>query len=171
MSSLPRITLLLTLKFDPQPYSTPSSWTSKNPQIWCSHETYCILCLLPYIYQLSKYLSSFFECITNFNSQYSLHNSIELIDEITDVKFPSNAILVSFDVVGLFPSVPLLDTIKCIKDTLLDAHVSTLIIDEFMKLLSLCLFSNFCKFEDKIFSLLDGVPMGSPLLLPWLLRY
>jgi len=53
-------------------------------------------------YELSKYLSSFFKCVTNFNSQYSLHNSIELIDKITDVKFPSNVILVSFDVVGVF---------------------------------------------------------------------
>ena len=55
-------------------------------------------------YKLSKKLFN----ITQFhtNSKFSIKNSSELIHKVKDLHIPDRAILLSFDIRNLFPSVP-----------------------------------------------------------------
>ena len=105
--------------------------------------------------------------MTDFIPKYSIRNSCELIDKIKDFTIHPNSILISFDVVGLFPNVPVSPTLQHVKRTLLDVSTPPppLVVDEYMKFLTLCLFPDFFKYGDAIYTVPDGAPMGSPLAL------
>ena len=112
-------------------------------------------------YNLAKHLNFWFRTTTNYHSRFSIKNSVELIEKISLLDISPNAILVSFDVSGLFPNTPLPPTLKRITNILSQAQIHNEIIKEFMDLLTLCLLPNFCKFH-KFYVASDGVPMGSP---------
>ena len=52
-------------------------------------------------YELAKYLDSWFKTATNFKSEYSVINSLDLVNHLQPLKPSLNSILVSFDVIGL----------------------------------------------------------------------
>ena len=78
---------------------------------------------------------------------------------------PSQTIFVSFDVLGLFPHVPLQPTVARVDKLLADASVPPSIISEFKSLLALCLAPNICKFNDSVYRLPNdiGISIKSPL--------
>ena len=55
-------------------------------------------------------------------NRFSVKNSIDFIDRIKDVVIEQDDILVSFDVVSLFTSIPVDCAIKCIFDLLVVDH-------------------------------------------------
>ena len=114
-------------------------------------------------YKLAKYLNIWFTENTDFQSGYSIKNSKELTDKISDFSTPPDSILCSFDVAGLFTNVPLGPTLERIHGILLEAHIPPPAADEFVLLLKTCLFPNICKFQNQIYRFDDGLPMGSPL--------
>ena len=99
--------------------------------------------------------------------------SDDLIDKLINSNFPpspdpspfNNPILVSFDVVSPYPNIPIPHTLQLIRNTLSAAEIPSPVIDEFMRLLTLCITPNFGKFNDKIYTVSGniGVFMGSPL--------
>ena len=68
--------------------------------------------------------------------------------------------MVSFDVVGLFPSIPVSPTLDRVERNPLDAQVFLLVVVEYMKLFNICLFPNFYEYGDRIYTVSDGVPMA-----------
>ena len=98
-------------------------------------------------YELAKYLDPWFKTATNFKSEYSVINSLDLVNHLQPLKPSLNSILVSFDVIGLFPNVALTTTLHRIQEILSDSYIHKPICDEFMELLKICLFPNFCKFK------------------------
>jgi len=90
---------------------------------------------------------------------------VELVNNIKDRQVPNGAILVSFEVVGLYPSVPHSPTLAFIRKLLEESATPEEIINEFMGLLQLCISPNFCKFNNEYFKFLEGfrIPTGSPL--------
>ena len=73
---------------------------------------------------------------------------------------PLNDILVSFDVEGLFPNILLDPTLDRVREILSESLIQDSVCDEFMELLRICLFPNFCKFNDKIYVVSDESPNG-----------
>ena len=67
-------------------------------------------------YNISKFLSIIIKPL--MTNRFSVKNSIDFIDRIKDVVIEKDDILVSFDVVSLFTSVPVDCAIKCIFDLL-----------------------------------------------------
>ena len=67
-------------------------------------------------YNISKFLSKIIKPL--MTNRFSVTNSIDFIDRIKDVVIEEDDILVSFDVVSLFTSVPVDCAIKCIFDLL-----------------------------------------------------
>ena len=98
-------------------------------------------------------------------NRFSVKNSIDFIDRIKDVVIEEDDILVSFDVVSLFTSVPVDCAIKCIFDLLvvddslpkrtqLNAH-------DIKTGLEICSNSNVFSFQSVLYRQTFGTPMGS----------
>ena len=94
-------------------------------------------------------------------------NSNELCKKIKDWKIAEEEILVSLDVVSMYPSIPIEESLDIIRNrlecdsTLKDRckwPVATI-----MNVLRIVLTSSFFTFEDKIYRQKEGVSMGSPV--------
>jgi hypothetical protein len=68
-------------------------------------------------YNLAKYLTKVFSSFKKFDSM-SVKNNINLIEKLSNNKIKENEILISFDVVALFPSIPIEITIGFLKEWL-----------------------------------------------------
>ena len=75
-------------------------------------------------YHLCKYLDSYFKSITSFRPEHSVINSYDLIEKIQDFNFPSDSILVSFDVLSLYTCVPVRPTIQRVQELLNQSSLS-----------------------------------------------
>lgn len=73
----------------------------------------------------------------------SVKNNIELIENVSKIKIEVNDRLVSFDVVGSFPSIPIKITIGFLKVWLSDIKMEKNKIKELINLTSLCMRQNF----------------------------
>ena len=67
-------------------------------------------------YNISKFLSKIIKPL--MANRFNVKNSIDFIDRIKDIVIEEDDILLSFDVVSLFTSVPVDCAIKCIFDLL-----------------------------------------------------
>jgi hypothetical protein len=116
-------------------------------------------------YLLAKLLDRWFKSNVQFDSPYSVKNSISLIDKIKDIILPPGFIFCSFDAIGLFPSIPKAVTIQCMGELLVKAEIPHNVIGEFFDLLKICWSPNFCKFRGKFYEFPEevGIPIGSPL--------
>lgn len=89
-------------------------------------------------YKLAQKTNDLFYHYTKYNNPYTINNSLEVIDKIKDILIPQSAKIVSFDVVNLFPSVPV-------------PHLKEVIENKLRTL------------SNKTYKMSDGLPMGSPL--------
>jgi Reverse transcriptase (RNA-dependent DNA polymerase) len=114
-------------------------------------------------YKICKLLNSLLPKKLNFQPRYTVKNSSDLVSKISGIPVPPNAVLVSFDIVNLFPSVPILE-LKSILNKLLHKHVpSPLERSELSHLLNISLDQNYFRFNNSFYSQKSGLPMGSPL--------
>ena len=96
-------------------------------------------------------------------NEYTLKDSFEFAKDRTNQN--SNCFMASLDVDSLFTNVPLDETIKICIDELFksDMTVSGLNKKEMFEMLSLTLKESIILFDNKYYSQIDGVAMGSPL--------
>jgi len=116
-------------------------------------------------YNLSKFLNPFLNILNNDNP-YDIPNSLQLKNNISKIKLDSNDILVSFDVVSLFPNVPLELFYKIIDDKFNSHIADTSLIKnkkDFIDALKLCLNYGYFTANSKCHKQLYGVPMGGTL--------
>ena len=116
-------------------------------------------------YNLSKYLAEIFKPLVN-TSPYSVKNVRAFLEKVENIHVEPDEIMVSFDVVSLFPSIPL-GTARQLAEVLLTNDSSwqsrtNLDIQDILDLLDLCL-STECCFDNKYYRQVSGTPMGSPL--------
>ena len=114
-------------------------------------------------YKLSNFLIDIIKNHCNFQPNYSIKNSTELISKIKKVDLPTNARLVSFDIQNLFPSIPPKDTIVLVENLLVNNRVNPVIKNDIINLLKTCLNQNYFCFNEKFYESKDGLIMGSPL--------
>ena len=113
-------------------------------------------------YNLSKYLHSILTPIcSTFNR--NIRNSKELVTQIRSVILPHNHILVSLDVVSLFPSIPKSLVIEIVKKKWKYIECYTEVSKEVLiDIIQFIFNSSFFKFNGSFYSQLDGTAMGNP---------
>ena len=79
-----------------------------------------------------------------FAPAFTVPNSISLASALQNQQFPSDAILVSFDVSNMYANIPVAKTIGIMIDLVSENRVSVEAISEFKRLVSLCIGKNIC---------------------------
>lgn len=112
---------------------------------------------------LSRYIADILKNLTK-NSQYNVRDAIDFKSKLNDIRIEEDEILISFDVVSLFPSIPINLALRIIESKWDEMEKYTTIPkDLFMKILTFCIKdSRYFKYQDKIYGQLKGMPMGSP---------
>ncbi len=117
------------------------------------------------IYELSKHFAMILHPLVK-TSTHTVNNANAFLTNIKDLKLEPDEIMISFDVVSLFTSIPQ-DTAKRITNEPLTNDDSwqtrtNLDKDDIVELLNLCLFTEF-SFQNSYYRQISGTPMGSPL--------
>ena len=113
-------------------------------------------------YNLSKWLINEFK-ILEFDVDFSIKNSIVLANKLKNVKLDKDDRFISFDIVSLFPNIPIPDTINILENLLEKNNISKQKIFEYIKLTNLCMRQNTFKFNNNYFQQTYGTAMGNPL--------
>ena len=85
---------------------------------------------------------------------------LDIIDNLNDSDLPENSVLVSFDVVNMFPSIDNESGIKAVKKVLNDRKSKNPHTECILELLRLCFECNNSVFDDKNFIPTDGTAQG-----------
>lgn len=114
-------------------------------------------------YTLCKFVSNILKGI-NSNSKYNVRDAIYFKNRIKNIEIEEDEIMVSFDVVNLFPNIPINLALNTIKDSWDRINALTNItLDLFMEILSFCIKdTRYFKYDDKFYEQRKGMPMGSP---------
>lgn len=114
-------------------------------------------------YGLCKYIISILKNLTT-NSKYNIKDAVEFKNKITKTNISDDEALISFDVISLFPSIPVNLAINIISKNWEKIEAFTNIPkDIFFDILRFCIKENrYFKYNDKIYEQLKGMPMGSP---------
>lgn len=114
-------------------------------------------------YGLCKFLINILKHLTN-TSKYNVRDAIDFKARIQNTLIADDEILISFDVVSLFPSIPINLALKTIEEkwNILEEHTN-IPKELFLELLTFCIKeSRYFKYEDKVYEQRKGMPMGSP---------
>ena len=99
-------------------------------------------------------------------SNHHIHNTMDFVEQIKEVKVKKEESMVSYDVTALFISVPIPPVLKIIEDKLendkdlpLRTSMNT---RHIIRLLEFCLRSTYFVFQGQHFEQVEGAAMGSP---------
>ena len=100
-------------------------------------------------------------------SKHHVHNTMDFVEQLKEVRLKKEERLVSYDVTALFTSVPIPPALKIIEDKLnkdkdLQQRTS-MSIRHIIKLLEFCLRSTYSVFQGQCYEQVEGAAMGSPL--------
>ncbi len=101
------------------------------------------------------------------NTQHHLHNSVDLVTNLTSIRLREDESIISFDVNALFTSVPVEESLTLIQESLeADPTLSertTLSPQQVSDLLKMCLSTTYFKYDGEYNPQIEGAPMGSPV--------
>ena len=114
-------------------------------------------------YNLAKFLADIILPLTV--NKFTLENSIQFTNEIRSLNFNGTVIMASFDVESLFTNVPLDETTNIILDNIDNERIKQYGLDKNIleKMLNIATKDSVFTFDNKLYSQIDGVAMGSPL--------
>ena len=100
-------------------------------------------------------------------TRYFLKNSKDLVEKLRDIVLEDDEELVSFDVVALFTSVPVKESIVIIGDILSNddtlSERTDLSVKQVLGLLEYCLTTTYFQYACEYYEQVEGAAMGSPL--------
>jgi hypothetical protein len=111
-------------------------------------------------YKISKYVVKKFEEL-NYPRGFAIKNSFEFVDKVKDLKLGDDEIMVSFDVVGLFPNIPLNAAFESIDRFLKTTSLDNNELEILMRLSELCMNQNVFQFRDKFYKQRSGAAIGN----------
>ncbi|XP_067616604.1 uncharacterized protein [Eurosta solidaginis] len=114
-------------------------------------------------YGLCKYIAEILKNITS-NSTYNIKNTLEFKERINNTYIFDDEKLISFDVLSLFPSIPIQLVLDTIQEKWVRIKEFTKIPKQlFMEITTFCIKeSRYFKFKNTIYTQLKGMPMGAP---------
>ena len=117
-------------------------------------------------YEVAKELARILKPLVG-KSMYHIHNTMDFIQQIKDIKLQNDQCMVSFDVKALFTSVPIKPAINTIKKLLEEdpelQKRTTLSVTNIIRLLKYCLTSTYFIFQGRFYEQQEGAAMGSPI--------
>lgn len=115
-------------------------------------------------YKVAKKLDQIIRREIVLENNHSIKNSIELIDKIKTQSIKNNHKLASLDIVNLYTSVPIQETINILQQNLQkNSNLPHEAIDELINLTTVILKQNYFKFQNNFYHQTEGLAMGSPL--------
>lgn len=113
--------------------------------------------------ELCKFLTNILKKLTE-NSEFNIRDAVQFRNKINNSAIDNDERLISFDVISLFPSIPVDYAIDLIKEKWSEIEKFTHIPkDLFLKILRFCIKDNrYFKHQDKMYTQIKGLPMGSP---------
>ena len=116
-------------------------------------------------YQVSKHLASILSPVQN--NKYTVTNSCDFVGKVSVFNITPQEIMVSFDVVSLFTSIPTALALQVTKNKL-EADLTILertnmSVDSIMNLLEFVLDNNYFIVDGTFYKQIFGCPMGSPV--------
>lgn len=113
-------------------------------------------------YNLSRYIHENLSSICS-TFQRNMKNSFQVVELLKNIEIPTNHILISLDVVSLFPSIPKELVIRKVEENWrwLENYME-LSKDLFIKLISFMFDSSYFLFDGQFYKQIDGTMMGSP---------
>lgn len=113
--------------------------------------------------ELCKYIVNILKNLTK-NSIYNIKDAVQFRDKVKNLTINENEKMVSFDVVSLFPSIPVDLGLNIIEERWEEISQYTKMPKTmFLNILKFCIKENrYFKYEDKIYKQKVGLPMGSP---------
>jgi hypothetical protein len=112
------------------------------------------------LYFVSKFLSNILN-EHNKNNDYTIYNSLEFKQKIVEIKVPENHIMISLDVINLFPNIPNNLVIRTIDDRWKKIKQHTNLTKAlFLDLISHCINNSYCQYKGRFFKQIKGLPMG-----------
>lgn len=114
-------------------------------------------------YKLAKWLVKKF---TEFDPPKGkfVKNAMDFAKKIKNIKIEEDEIMVSFDIVSLYPNIPLPEAIQAISDWLQSANITDLEKSTLIDATRVCMYQNQFQFRNKFYKLRKGTSMGNPLL-------
>ncbi|KAL9953883.1 hypothetical protein ACROYT_G041356 [Oculina patagonica] len=117
-------------------------------------------------YELSKYLASFLKHLVN-ETEYSVKNAKQFAEFVSDQEVTDDELVVSFDVVSLFTSIPIDMAIDIVQRKLEGSDDwrshTQLTKGQVLDLLSFLLHNSYFVFEGIQYHQVSGCAMGSPV--------
>ena len=99
-----------------------------------------------------------------------IENSNEFKKALAMIQIGENDIQASFDVVALYPSIPVEKALSCARERLMkDETLSERTdwnVDDIIKLLQICLETHFKTMDGRIYTQVDGTPIGKSISGP-----
>ena len=118
------------------------------------------------LYNTSKFLSDILSPIQNLNG-YPVLNSSQFAKEVARMEISEDRVMVSFDVVSLFPAIPVNKACEYIRDKFNNDNTlhlrTTLNTDDIISLLEFILSNNYFVYNNCIYRQIHGCVMGSPV--------
>ncbi|XP_075167527.1 uncharacterized protein LOC142239619 [Haematobia irritans] len=113
--------------------------------------------------QLCKFVVNILKNIIQ-NSKYNIRDSVQFRNKIKDLTTEEDEKIVSFDVISLFPSIPVELALTIIEQRWDEIKEFTKMTQNtFLRILKFCIMENrYFQFEEKIYKQKKGLPMGSP---------
>lgn len=117
-------------------------------------------------YNISKYLVSLVQPTLDVN-ETRLKNSQQFVDAAKMWTIDANEVQVSFDIINLYPSIPIKEAIIILIEKLRNnqSFISKLTFEEIRQLLELCLSDCYFLYENDIHELEDSGPIGLALMV------
>ena len=114
-------------------------------------------------YSLCKYVVNILNNLTK-ESRYNVKDAIEFKNKINDSYICDDEIMISLDVVSLFPSIPVDFAIKIIESKWdLIQKFTKMTMRSFLEIIKFCIIDNrYFTYADKMYAQQKGMPMGSP---------
>lgn len=114
-------------------------------------------------YGLCKYIINILKNLTK-SSKYNVKDAIDFKTKINNTKIEKDETFISFDVISLFPSIPVNFALKTIEGKWSELEKFTNIPKQlFMEILTFCIKeTRYFKYDKYIYEQRKGMPMGSP---------
>ena len=118
-------------------------------------------------YNVSKFAASLIASYAS--NEYTLLNSMELVDSIKGFNFKEGMVMTSFDIESLYTNVPVKETIELLVNHIYDTEgtsVRNMKKKTFKDLLNIATSNSFFVFNNKYYNQTEGLAMGQPLSAP-----
>lgn len=113
-------------------------------------------------YKVAKWLVKTFNGLNSSEGRY-VKNSNDFVEKIKDVRIGDDEIMVSFDIVSLYPNVPLPAAIESIVNWLRTTNTTESQQSVLADATRVCMYQNQFQFRNKFYKLRKGTSNGNPL--------